>query len=297
MNNLEEMAQPHLSLPLTGWQSATLGGYDSKPSDGCQTFHLLHGNGFCARTLEPLAAHTGPDDRWLFTDIPGHGRSPSPGRVQPDWNSMATVVADSIAARARGPVVGIGHSMGGVITLLAAAASPGLFSRIVLLDPVLFSSEILLTQRLLRKTGLWSRMRLVKAVQGRRAHWPDSATMKADLRSKGLYRHWTEEALDAFVAYATVPQADGLRLACDPWWEGSIFGSYPRGLWHAVRSVDCPVDIVVASDSYPFISRAVARARRLNERITAHEFSGTHCFPMEQPKLAAELVKRILEAK
>lgn len=285
-------------LITTQWCSADLGGFDSM-ADGEQVFHFLHGNGFCSRTLEPFACslrqQASSKSDLLFTDLPGHGISPQSKKSQPDWNEMALQVADSIASRSNGPVVGIGHSMGGVITLLAAARFPELFSRIILLDPVLFSSEIILFQRLMRKTGLWSRTKLVNSVRKRRSQWPDKQTMIDSLRTKKLYKDWDEQALALFAEYGAKTNEDGsVCLACSPDWEGSIFGSYPRGLWGAVRNLSVPTDIIVASQSYGFISRSVDRACRANGNVQRHDFDGSHCFPMEAPEAAARRISVII---
>jgi pimeloyl-ACP methyl ester carboxylesterase len=298
MNNSINGSLSMPRLETTSWKTPDLGGFDSIVG-GERVFHFLHGNGFCARTLQPLACQLreqtlGASDL-LFTDLPGHGVSPQPRRVQPDWNEMAAQVADSIASRSRGPVVGIGHSMGGVITLLAAARFPELFTRIVLLDPVLFSSEIILFQRMMRKTGLWNRTKLVNSVRRRRCEWPNKQTMIDSLKTKPLYRKWDAQALALFAEYGSRTNDDGsVHLACSPDWEGSIFGSYPRGLWNAVRNLGVPVDIFVASQSYGFISGSVDRACRANGNIRRHDIEGSHCFPMEAPETAARRISVII---
>lgn len=284
-----------------GLQSWTDGDTDDlhgwlRPADEQQqTLHFLHGNGFCSRTLLPLAERLAPASRLLLTDVPGHGGSVQPAHDMPDWLKMSRRISSALERRqGKQPMVGIGHSMGGVMTLMMAAEKPQLFSRIVLLDPVLFSPEILLYQRLARKSGLWKRSRLVKAVSARRSVWPDAAAMKEDLRRKSLYRNWTDEALDNFILGGTKIVPDGLALCCDPHWEAAIFGSYPRGLWQAVHRVRVPVDILVASESYGFIARSARKAAKANKHIRWHPVTGGHCFPMEQPQMAADLLAQIL---
>jgi len=304
MNNHELGGVNGCFPELMLWRQSPLAGFDSART-GERAFHFLHGNGFCGRTLEPLAKALGAaSDHYMFTDLPGHGAAAGESSresggesyfsVQPDWNAMADAVADSIARRATTPVTAIGHSMGGVVTLLAAARCPELFSEVVLLDPVLFGAEVLLYQRLMRKTGLWQRTGLVKSVSARRASWPDKQSLAEDLRRKSLYRSWSDEAFDAFVEYGTSDR-DGCRtLACAPQWEASIFGSYPRGLWRAVRTVDVPVGIIVASESYPFIRPAVKRAVRKNSNIRQFDYEGGHCFPMDAPEHAAGVINGVI---
>jgi len=282
--------------PLDTRQVAGLATYDCIEGEG-EPLHFLHGNGFCGLTLAPLAEELSQgNEPLMFTDLPGHGGSDRADvAMQPDWNRMADRVADSIAARIDRPVTGIGHSMGGVVTLLAAARYPDLFTRIVLLDPVLFSREVIFYQRLMRKTGLWQRTSLVRSVSRRRAEWPSVDALRTDLSTKSLYRNWTLGALEAFSHYGSETTDSGaVTLACDPRWEASIFGSYPRGLWQAVRTVSMPVDIIVATRSYPFIRPAVRRAVARNKQIVQHIFDGGHCFPMELPEAAAVQINDIL---
>lgn len=305
-------------MTLTPWRSEFLAGADELPESCTRRWHFVHGNGFCGRTLTPVANQlqalltgevgAGGDhaDGFLFTDLPGHGDAPpAPEQAQrrmPDWIAMADHLADSVAGRGRAPLIGVGHSMGGVVTLLAAARHPGLFERIVLLDPVLFSSEVLLFQRMMRLTGWWTKTGLVKSVSARRARWPDRATAREELSRKSLYRQWRTDALDAFVQHGLKPVLDDdsqpteeVMLSCDPEWEAAIFGSYPKGLWQAVQEVSCRVDIMVACSSYPFIKRSTAKAARMNSLIKVHPIDGSHCFPMEAPETAARWIRDLCQ--
>ena len=212
------------------WQDGRLAGWDSSRRDG-PVMHLLHGNGFCSRVLEPMARvmhQQSPAGQWLFTDLPGHGQATaapaSPDSASPDWNRMADEVAASLTQRADGPVIGIGHSLGGVITLLAAARYPALFERIILIDPVIYSTEVILFQALMQHTGLWRQRPFIQRVQQRQCEWPDRATALASLRRKGLYREWDDAALQAFVNFALSDVPEGVQLACHPLRRRASFG-------------------------------------------------------------------------
>ncbi len=307
-------AEPLVLSPLAHWQrkdslEKEVHGYIRAPKQQLPTqladanksprLHFLHGTGFSAMTMAPLASLLPSTWELWLTDVPGHGLSEQPNHRMPDWPALATSIAETMSEAAdvenNGPMIGVGHSMGGVVTLLAAVKYPQLFSRIILLDPVLFNTEIIIAQHLMRTLGVWKKSALVRSVSRRKSTWPSVNSMLAELKQKQLYRLWHDDAMTAFGTYAaTVNKDNTVSLRCDPKWEGSIFGSYPKGLWHAVHKVAIPVDILVAKKSYSFIPKAAKKAARINNNIRLHTFGEHHCFPMEQPYEAAAFIESLI---
>lgn len=279
-------------------------GYYRAGAKNAKRIHLLHGTGFSAMTLAAMASQLPSDWSIWLTDVPGHGGSTQPTTQMPNWQKMANTVADAIYQQANvkedGPLIGIGHSMGGVLTLLAANKYPDLFSEIILLDPVLFQSEMIIAQQLMRVTGVWRQRAMVKSVANRTAVWPNFEAMKLNIASKPFYKTWHPQVIEDYCRYSTVKlnnQADDLTLSCAPSWEASIFGSYPKGLWQAVRNIAIPVQILVANKSYFFIPKAVKRAAKVNKHIQWQTFGQYHCFPMEEPAETAEVITNMLSTK
>ena len=60
----------------------------------------------------------------------------------------------SQVAPARGNAIGIGHSLGGSLCILAQASQPNLFQNMILLDPPIFSSLKRSAIRWLRRLGI-----------------------------------------------------------------------------------------------------------------------------------------------
>lgn len=277
----------------------TVNGYYRAGTKAGKRIHLLHGTGFSAMTLAAMASQLPTDSSIWLTDVPGHGQSTQPSTRMPNWQKMADTIADAIYQQANvkedGPLIGIGHSMGGVLTLLAAAKYPDLFSEIILLDPVLFNNEMIVAQQLMRATGAWRHRALVKSVSNRTAHWPSIELMQKDIASKAFYKPWHPQVISDYCQHSSVKNSDNsVTLSCAPQWEASIFGSYPKGLWHAVRTVELPVNILVANKTYFFIPTAVKRAAKVNKNIMWQSFGNGHCFPMEQPVEAAKALTEII---
>ena len=80
----------------------------------------LHGWLLSGRLWQPLARELEP--RWQLwgPDLPGFGDSPRPRGLQPSLASYGAWVAEQCRQRHQGPVVLVGHSLGGSIALHAA---------------------------------------------------------------------------------------------------------------------------------------------------------------------------------
>jgi len=280
----------------------TVNGYYRAGAKDAKRIHLLHGTGFSAMTLAAMASQLPKDWSIWLTDVPGHGYSTQPTTQMPNWQKMANTIADAIYLQANvkenGPLVGIGHSMGGVITLLAAVKYPDLFSEIILLDPVLFQTEMIIAQQLMQATGAWRRSSLVKSVANRTAIWPSLANMKENMAGKSFYKAWHPQVISDYCEFSThVSHQDSVTLSCQPSWEASIFGSYPKGLWRAIYNIKIPVEILIANKSYFFIPKAVKRAAKINKNIQWQKLGQHHCFPMEQPLETAKAITDLVISK
>ena len=104
---------------------------------GKPAFVFVHG-WTCNRSFfAPQAAHFARQHRVVSIDLRGHGESDKPQgpytRAQ-DADDIASVIEQL----GLGPVVAVGHSMGGTIVLQLAAAHPACVAAIVMVDPAPF---------------------------------------------------------------------------------------------------------------------------------------------------------------
>lgn len=277
----------------------TLRGWHTPPS-GKPLLHFLHGNGFCSRMYEPMLAHLAAHfDLWLC-DVQGHGDSDHGGAFA-GWNRNAEWAVDALRAQGQAfadvPKVAAGHSFGGVLTSLMLAQHPGLFQRAALLDPVLFTPAMLMGMSVAEATGMTRFTPLARQARARRAHWPDRASARASLVGRGVYKGWSDAALDAFVTHALGPAPEGgVVLKCRPEREAEVFGSAPERLWHHLGRVRTPTLVLRAERTFPFIEESVARWQLVNPVVSASQMPGGHCFMQERPEEAASAVTAFLAA-
>ena len=110
----------------------------------------VHGWGCEGGQFAGLARELAKNFRVFCPDLPGHGRTPL-GAFVPGWESYAGVIADFARQQGlRSPVL-LGHSMGGLLSLVAAASTPIQPRAVINLDGGLPAAERTLAgQRLIR---------------------------------------------------------------------------------------------------------------------------------------------------
>ncbi len=95
---------------------------------------LVHGWSSSWYAMSPLLGILSQRFRCLAVDLPGYGKSP-PFEHRTTIDAYAELLAGLIHQVSDGPVVYIGHSMGGMIGLTLALKYPMLIERMVLLGP------------------------------------------------------------------------------------------------------------------------------------------------------------------
>ncbi len=279
-------------------QEFTLRGWED-PDPTKPVLHFLHGNGFSGLTYSPFLRELQPAYSLFIADLLGHGDSDA-GRLFPGWNGMAeqslSVLSRRVPEWEGRRVLGVGHSLGGVISVLMAARRPEIFERLVLMDPVLFSPMMLRASRVAKFLGLYRWHPLVRRTRARKDHFPSLDAARASYRGRGVFKGWTDECLESYLTHGLKRGSDGVTLKCPTWFEAEIFASVPQGIWQALRGLRCPTHIIVGEETDAFIRASAQRAARCNPRISVEVTAGRHCFMQEDPKHAAQLVAGFLES-
>jgi len=274
---------------LNGWSTAQ--GHSS-------VLFFTHGNGLCGRTYQPMHELLAQKYDLLMLDIPGHGQTPDSEFV--GWKRTAEYLRHGITSSAcfidGRDLHAVGHSLGGMLSMLAQAANPGLFKSMVMLDPVIFPPPLLLLMNILRKVGLTNVFHpYVKSTLRRRDGWQNKQQAFEYFHKRKIFRNWTDDALDSYVQHALQEEGAEVRLCCEPELEAKWFGALPEKLWPSIKKIQGPVSIYMGQDTYPFSLRAGRIAKKVNESIDLSIVPGGHCFMQEHPQDAAGYVFAALD--
>jgi pimeloyl-ACP methyl ester carboxylesterase len=194
-------------------------------------------------------------------------------------------------------ITGIGHSLGGVLTLWAAIQRPDLFRAVVLIDPVILPPTWLWSLRLLRALGLEQRQPLVKGALRRRHTWPSRQACFDQFRARSFFAAWSDEAVWDYVNSGTKARADGrVELRYPVAWEAQLFATAPTDIWRDVPKLRVPALIVRGAHSKTFQPSAQKRmARRLPEAHLVTIPGAGHLVPMERPAETGAAIRGFMD--
>ncbi|NOJ77008.1 alpha/beta fold hydrolase [Myxococcus xanthus] len=258
--------------------------------------HLAHANGFPPGCYRKLIEHLKPRYH-VFTLrtrclVPG-----SDPRELRTWDDMADDLIHALRAHGVQGVVGVGHSMGGVATLLASAKAPALFRAVVALDPVLFTGTREWALRALTLLGLRSRVPPASLARRRRESWGAREEAARSYGKKPLFARFDPECFQDYITHGlTEAPSGGFRLTIPKAWEARVFETSPKDVWRELGTVNVPALVIRGGESDTLTRDALERARLTLNVPQTEELPGTgHLFPLEQPERCAQRIVEFLD--
>lgn len=214
----------------------------------------------------------------------------------PDWRPLADDLSQFLDAHHMNGVVGIGHSVGGLTTLRLALRQPERFSRLVLIDPVLFPIRMIFFWRLAYQLGVAYRLHpLVRGALRRRTIFESRQAMFANYRSKAVFRNISDGALQDYVEAMARTRPDGqVELAYPPKWEARIYVTSLLAdleLWRDLPSLKPPLMIIRGAETNTFWAETGRRVQCcLPQAQVVAIPDASHLVALEKPQEVYELI-------
>lgn len=268
---------------------------------GAPPLHLAVANGFPPKTYLPLLRGL-PGYRALSLPPRALWGDQRPPRQYRDWNADAEDLLAGLAAHDLGDVIGVGHSLGGVVSLLALLKAPGRFKALVVLDPPILLPFLLEMIKQAWDGGYVDQIPMVQSASRRRQAFDSREDAFKRFRGKRIFADWTDEALWLYVEQALAPRGDGsgFGLAWSVEWEAHYFATVYLKIWEELPRLRglAPMLFVRGDDSDTFSREAYHRVHSI---LPAADFQlmqrRGHLFPLAAPAETAGLIRDWLESK
>lgn len=269
----------------------------SKPLDSKPTIHLAAANGLPVASYSSLIELLGKQHPITAMDCraawPKRSVAPRGFGVE----DFAQDLIDGIEFSHNKPVIGLGHSHGGLVTAAAAVIRPDLFSKLVIIEgaswPNFWQS---IPARLLPRELLIQMSPFIRGSHQRRAIWDSRDEFYERYQQHGTFKRFTERDLRAYAEHGLFKREDGqYELVFDPAWEAYIFCSVGF-LWSFIRHLAIPTLLIRAEHSNVYTKAQFHKNNlKLGQHIEPIELADTHhLLTHEQPELVAESVLKWL---
>ena len=252
--------------------------------------YFAHANGFPSACYQKFFHYLNSYFEIAYIDILGHHPD---FPVTDNWEYLVDELIASIEKNADRPVIGVGHSLGGILMFLAASKRPELFKTIVLLDAPVIGRLKSYTLRFLKRFNLMHKVTPSRNTHRRRTRWLSFNAAWEHFKKKSLFAKFDEDCLKAYIDHGMKRTETGLLLKFDRNIEHQIYQTFPHNLPSYRRHMQLPMGLLVGEDS-DTVTRRDKRGMKRHLNVSIKEVKGGHLFPFEYPEAAAERLRELL---
>lgn len=246
-----------------------------------------HANGFPAKTYSYLFECLQPYEVNYVNQFAHEGYE-----VQRSWELMTEELIKSIEANANEPVIGMGHSFGATLTLIASQQRPELFKQVILMDPPLFLSYKRHFIRVAKALNIQGRLLPeARKTRIRKSQFTSRQEAYDYYKTKALFDDFHPKSFDAYIEHGIKESETGFELAFSSKVEYKIFKSIPGSF---EKKLIVPTSLIYSNKFSVLEPNDLNSIKKNFPKIEMMEFNGGHLFPLEQPEKVAETLKKII---
>ena len=252
-----------------------------------------HANGFPAGTYRVLF------EAWRAAGHAVHaverfGHDPA-YPVTSNWPKLRDQLIHFVEREVQGPAVFVGHSLGGLLSLLAACRRPDLAAGLVMIDSPVITGWRAHSLQVVKATGLVKRVSPGRVSRRRRHDWPSRDAVRQHFAAKAAFARWDPRVLEAYVQSGFDERDGKLVLGFDRAIETRIYDTLPHHLGTLLHRhpPKCPVGFLAGTQSAEMRQGGFDASHRL-AGSNFRTLEGTHLFPMERPDETARAVLDLL---
>ena len=255
-----------------------------------------HANSFPASTYRVLFQYL--RERGLeVSAVERYGHDPH-YPVTNNWPHLVQQLADFAAReqqRTGQTAFLVGHSLGGFLSVMAAARHPELARGVVLIDSPLIGGWRASALGVAKQTQVVGSVSPGRVSRARRNSWDSTEEAYEHFRRKKAFAHWDPRVLRDYVTHGLRDHEGKRVLAFDRAVETAIYNTLPHNLGALLRAhpLRCPAAFIGGRHSVEMRQVGMAMTQRITQgRVMM--LDGSHLFPMERPQATAAAIEAAL---
>jgi pimeloyl-ACP methyl ester carboxylesterase len=262
-----------------------------------EPLHFLHANGYppgCYKSFHALLQTQYHIFGMLLRPL---WENSKPEDVN-DWHIFSDDLLRFLEEKTTGPLIGVGHSIGAIVTLRAALRDPSKFRALILLDPVLFVPSQLALWNFVRAIGLGSTVhpKIAGALKRRRT-FDDVDLVFRGYRNREVFRYMSDENLRIYIEGITRKTDSGYELVYSPEWESRIYltGLRDFDIWRELPKLEVPTLFIRGAETDTFLENAARFVKKKQPRARVETLEkSTHLLPLERPQEVFDIMQSFL---
>ena len=260
-----------------------------------QLMHLAVANGFPPETYIPFVRPF--LDSYHVVSLPPRALwGNHPPQQMLNWRDLVAVdLLNGIQAHNLRDLIAVGHSFGGVASMVAVLRAPERFRALIMLDPPILPPGKLYWMRFKRMFGAEASDGLESLARRRRTHFESAQAAYEYFRSKRFFAEWPEETIRLYAETMVDDNGDGVTLAWPKEWEAYFFRTWVLyvSIWQDIKKLRglMPVFLIRGQESDTLLPQAAARMRKLLPQLAYDELAGAgHLLPHTHPQQSARMI-------
>ncbi|HEX2618626.1 MAG TPA: alpha/beta hydrolase [Phototrophicaceae bacterium] len=191
-------------------------------------------------------------------------------------------------------VIAIGHSFGGIASLLAVIEEPERFKALILLDPTILTPDFFQMLDALRENDMMDQMPLAARAIKRQRHFANHEAAFDYFKGRGIFTDWSDEAVRLYIDQGTRPSEYGITLRWSPEWEAYYFKTGYTRIWDDLPRLRglVPTLIIRGGKSDTYLTESSEKVKAILPEATHIEIPGHgHLFPQTAPVETLQIIQ------
>lgn len=258
--------------------------------------HFAHANGIPSDSYSPIFDKLTPH---AVINNPKFGHNPE-FPVTNNWPFLVDELIGYVRGNSNEPVLAAGHSLGALLSYMAACKQPDLFRGVLMFDPPLIWGTFRWMTKLFKATGQIDRITPAGKSKFRKRQWHSREQAVEYFASKPLFQ-FEANCFQAFCNAALKPvdkrnaNASGeMELEFDVDVELDIFRCTPDNLTQFKPDGSVPMKVIYADQSDASRGQFIEPFARRNG-VQCERTRGGHMFPLQRPDFVVERIHQFAE--